>query len=216
MTPYYSEGGITIYHGDCREILPEVWFGVDLLLTDPPYGIAYDASHSKYKDGIARDAIVGDSVPFNPAHLVSYPKAIIWGGNCFASRLPDSPKWLAWIKTRRDDANIRQADMELAWTNCISRPRVFHHLWIGYFKESESGQRAQHPTQKPVALMKWCMGLVRDVSCVLDPYAGSGTTLLAAQESGRRAIGIEIEESYCEIAAKRLAQGVLFGAEVTA
>jgi DNA modification methylase len=203
--PYYEHDGITIYHGDCRDILPSLVF--DLVLTDPPYGISYDSSHKKYKGGISRDKIVGDDKLFDPGHLVNHP-AIIWGGNCFASRLPDSPVWLAWIKTRRDDAKIRQADMELAWTNCIVRSRVFHHLWIGAYKDSESGIRNFHPTQKPLVLMRWCLSLVQ-ASVILDPYCGSGTTLVAAKEKGLQAIGIEIEEKYCEITAKRLSQEIL-------
>lgn len=205
MTPYYEDDSVTIYHGDCREIMPDVWY--DCILADPPYGIAYDASHEKYKGGIPRFAVTGDDEPFDGSHLVHCP-AILWGGNCFADTLPRSPKWLAWVKTARDDANIRQADMELAWTNCVSRPRVFHHLWIGAFKASESGIRAVHPTQKPVALMSWCLGFLPD-GVVLDPYMGSGPTLRAAKDLGRRAIGIEIEERYCEIAAQRMMQEVL-------
>lgn len=210
MKLYYQDAFATLYHGDCREWMPSP-AGVDLVLTDPPYGITYDTSHSKYKGGIARRVVVGDAGAFDPSHLLAFRRLIIWGGNCFAARLPDSPKWLAWVKTARDDADIRQADMELAWTNCITRPRVFHHLWIGAFKASESGQRAQHPTQKPIALMQWCLRLVPDAKTVLDPYAGSGTTLRAAKELGRRAIGIEIDEQYCEIAAERCRQEILFG-----
>lgn len=209
-TPYYQDSAVTIYHGDCREILPQL-AKVDLLCTDPPYGIAYDASHSKYKNGIDRGDAEWDREPFDPTFLIRLGlPSIIWGGNCFAQRLPPSPKWLAWIKTARDDANIRQADMELAWTNCIGRSRVFHHLWIGAYKASESGIRSQHPTQKPVELMRWCIGLVKpDAQTILDPFMGSGTTLRAAKDLGRKAIGIEIEEQYCEIATRRMAQEVL-------
>lgn len=204
VEPYYADGSVCIIHGDCREISLPV---TDLVLTDPPYGIAYDSSHAKYKNGIARSNIIGDSRPFDPSVLLKLGRLIIWGGNCFASRLPDSSKWLAWIKTGRDDAQIRQADMELAWTNCVSRSRVFHHLWIGAYKASESGQQAQHPTQKPVELMRWCIGLVNPApDTILDPFMGSGTTLRAAKDLGRKAIGIEIEERYCEIAAKRMEQ----------
>lgn len=205
MKPYYQDSAVTIYHGDCREILP---VNSDLILTDPPYGINYDASHSKYLNGIDRGDASWDKAPFDPSCLLSLGDAIIWGGNCFASRLPDSPKWLAWVKTARDDADIRQADMELAWTNCIGRSRVFHHLWIGAYKASESGERSQHPTQKPLELMRWCLGLKPLAKLILDPFMGSGTTLRAAKDLGRKAIGIEIEEKYCEIAAKRMAQEV--------
>ena len=205
MKPYYQDSAVTIYHGDCLELLP---IECGLVLTDPPYGINYDATHSKYKNGIDRGAADWDKSPFDPSPLIGLGKLIIWGGNCFASRLPDSPKWLAWIKTARDDADIRQADMELAWTNCVGRPRVFHHLWIGAYKASESGERSQHPTQKPLELMRWCLSLVEG-DPVLGPFMGSGTTLRAAKDLGRKAIGIEIEERYCEIAAKRMAQEVL-------
>lgn len=208
MTPYYQDSLVTIYHGDCRDWMPSPT-DIGLLLTDPPYGIAYDASHQKYKGGISRPMIVGDAGPFDPTHLLRFDKVIIWGGNCFAARLPPSNTWLCWVKTARDDAAIRQADMDLAWTNCVSRSRVFHHLWIGAYKASESGVTAQHPTQKPLELMKWCITVSRTEGTILDPYAGSGTTLRAAKDLGCRAIGIEIEERYCEIAAERCRQEVL-------
>jgi DNA modification methylase len=182
---------------------------VDLVLTDPPYGIGYDTSHSKYKNGIARATVVGDATPFDASHLPPLGDCILWGGNCFFGSLPPSPSWLVWCKTGRDDANIRQSDVELAWTNCVSRPRIFHHLWIGAYKASESGERAMHPTQKPLRLLRWCLSLKPDAGLILDPYAGSGTTLRAAKDLGRKAIGIEIEEKYCRIAAERLRQEVL-------
>lgn len=209
MKPYYQDSAVTIYHGDCREIVPQLG-KFDLLLTDPPYGIGYDASHSKYKNGINRGSAEWDKKPFDPQFLINLNYlSIIWGGNCFASRLPDSPKWLAWIKTSRDDANIRQADMELAWTNCISRSRVFHHLWIGAYRDSESGLKNFHPTQKPVELMRWCLSLIPDAQTILDPFAGSGTTGRAAKDLGRKATLIELDERYCEIAARRMEQEVL-------
>ena len=210
MTPYYDRDGITIYCADCRDVLPTLG-PVDLVLTDPPYGIAYDASHKKYHNGIDRGDAAWDKEPFDPSHLLTFKRLILWGGNCFSSRLPDSTGWLCWVKTARDHANIRQSDMELAWTNCIRRPRVFHHLWIGAYRDSESGKRNVHPTQKPIALMKWCIRIAGEDEVILDPFMGSGTTLVAAKALGRKAIGIEISEKYCEIAVKRLAQGELFG-----
>jgi DNA modification methylase len=214
MNPYYDHAGIVIYHGDCREILPQLG-RFDLLLTDPPYGIAYDASHTKYHNGIDRGIAEWDKEPFDPVHLIALDMpSILWGGNCYSSRLPAYAGWLCWCKTMRDDADIRQADMELAWTNCIRRPRIFHHLWIGAYKESESGIRNWHPTQKPLALMRWCIGLVPDAHSVIDPYCGSGTTIVAAKAMGLTAIGIELHERYCEIAAKRLSQEVFdFGGD---
>jgi len=205
--PYYDADGITLYCGDCREILPLFPAkSFDLVLTDPPYGIDYDTSHKKYKNGIAREKIENDATEFDASHLSRIGRAILWGGNCFFSSLPPSSAWLCWCKTARDDANIRQSDIELAWTNCIGRSRIFHHLWIGAYKESESGIRAKHPTQKPIALMKWCIELVKDVNVVFDPYCGSGTTLVAAKQLGRKAVGIEISQRYCDIAIERLKQ----------
>ena len=208
MKSYYEDSAVTIYHGDCREILPTLP-KCDLVLTDPPYGIDYDSSHSKYHNGIARAKVAGDAQPFDASHLPRLGECILWGGNCFFSSLPPSTRWLVWCKTMRDDANIRQADFEMAWTNCLRRSRIFHHLWIGAYKASESGVRAEHPTQKPIEVMAWCLNLKPDANLILDPYMGSGTTLRAAKNLGRRAIGIELDEKYCEIAARRMQQECL-------
>jgi site-specific DNA-methyltransferase (adenine-specific) len=203
LKPYFETDLGVLYHGDCLEIMPQLP-KVDLVLTDPPYGIGYDASHKKYKNGVSRDNAEWDVNPFDPSPIVALKApSIIWGGNCFSSRLPDFSGWLCWVKTARNGAKVRQADMELAWTNCIRRPRVFRHLWIGAYRESESGIRNVHPTQKPVAVMLWCLSL-HNGGLVFDPFLGSGTTAVACERLGRRWIGIELEEKYCEIAARRI------------
>jgi len=178
---------------------------VDVVITDPPYGISYDASHEKYKNGIAREAATWDVNPFDPAPILAlgYP-TIMWGGNCFSSRLPDHPGWLSWLKTVRNGADIRQADMELAWTNFIRRSQTFRHLWIGAYRDSESGMSNQHPTQKPIAVMRWCIEVAGHPNTILDPYMGSGTTGVACMQLGRRFIGIEIEPKYFDIAVERI------------
>jgi site-specific DNA-methyltransferase (adenine-specific) len=210
--PYYSDDAVTIYHADCRDILPELP-KVDLVLTDPPYGIDLDTTNTKYKNGIKRERLTGDAEPFDPTPLLSVNcPSIVWGGNCFASRLPDFHGWLCWVKTVRDGSKIRQADMELAWTNFVRRPRALQHLWIGAYRDSESGEQASHPSQKPAALMLWCINIAQeylDVGLILDPFLGSGTTAFAAKKLGRKCIGIEIEERYCEIAARRCSQTVM-------
>ena len=195
--------------GDCLDVMRTIPDNsVDAVITDPPYGISYDASHTKYKNGIARDDATWDKSPFDPSPLLRFDKLVIWGGNCFASRLPDSPCWLAWIKTIRNGAKVRQAEFELAWTrNCVRRPQVFRHLWIGAYRDSESGIRNVHPTQKPIALMKWCIELsTKEGDTVLDPFMGSGTTGVACVQTGRNFIGIEISEEYFKIAEKRIAE----------
>jgi site-specific DNA-methyltransferase (adenine-specific) len=213
MKPYYEHGGVTIYHADCRDLLPDLWFGVDLLLTDPPYGIGYDARGGTGPAAPRRTyslpTVCGDDAPFDPRPLLNYgAKAILWGGNHFADRLPASATWLVWDK-REGTAPNSFADCELAWSNLGGPARLFHHRWLGMLRASEKDEERVHPTQKPVALMSWCLSLVPDARLVLDPYMGSGSTIKAAKERGLRAIGIEIEERYCEIAANRLSQEVL-------
>jgi site-specific DNA-methyltransferase (adenine-specific) len=207
MKPYYQDGTVTLYHGDCREILPEV-VGVDLLLADPPYGMNHEplrrGSGSK-RWGAER--VVGDQRAFDPSHLLQYPAVILWGANWYASRLPDSGGWLVWDKQdRRAPSEFTASDAELAWTNTGGLVRTFRLQWGG---NARNGEPPLHPTQKPVALMEWCIRRHPDARLVLDPYAGSGPVLVAAKNLGRRGIGVEIEERYCEIAARRLSQEVL-------
>lgn len=211
MTPYYESGGITIFNADCRDLLPHL--KADVVVTDPPYGIGHPTDYAARKRGALAPCndwpeVRGDDEPFNPAPLIGWP-AILWGANYYASRLQNSSGWLVWDKMRPHD--LDQATCELAWTNCVLGARVFRHLWNGMMRASEHGE-AYHPTQKPVALMEWCLTL-KGVpgGTVLDPYCGSGPVCIAAKKLGRRAIGIEIEERYCEVAARRLEQGVLFG-----
>lgn len=215
MKPYYDEDGITIYHGDCRELLPLVAF--DVIVSDPPYGISYNGEDEPqgkhvFSHGRQIAEVAGDDGPFDPSPFVEGP-FILWGANCYASRLPDLRVWLCWDKVTRNGLNLRIAECEFAATNCVGRPRVFRYLWSGGYRAGERGDYF-HPTQKPIDLMRWCMTLPGvPEGVVLDPFMGSGTTLRAAKDLGRKAIGIEIEERYCEIAAKRLSQKVLFGVE---
>lgn len=221
MTPYYDEDGIVIVHGDCREIAPALEFSV--VVSDPPWGSntatnsqRFTRKGSPYWSCIdtskvtAKDPVVGDKDPFDPSPWLSRP-CILWGANHFASRLPDSGGWLVWDKRKGAETLAESGwplgEAELAWTNVIGAPRVFRNLWSGLLRSSEKGE-FYHPTQKPVSLMSWCLSFCPD-GIVLDPYMGSGSTLRAAKDLGRRAIGIEIEERYCEIAAKRLAQSAL-------
>lgn len=197
-------GDATLYFGDCLEILPTLG-PVDAVVTDPPYGINYDASHTKYKNGIDRGPCEWDEKPFDPSPIIALDlPTIIWGGNCFSSRLPDTKSWAVWVKIVRQNADIRQSDCELAWTNCLGRSRVFNHLWIGAYRDSESGIQNVHPTQKPIALMEWCIQIMGMPMRILDPFMGSGTTGVACAKLGRKFIGIEIEPKYFDIACKRI------------
>jgi DNA modification methylase len=97
----------------------------------------------------------------------------------------------------------------MAWISKEIPHRIFRHLWMGLARDSEAGETTLHPTQKPLRLMTWCLSFFPDAISILDPFMGSGTILRAAKDLGRKSIGIEIEERYCEIAAKRMAQEVI-------
>ena len=221
MQPYYEHGGITIYHGDCREVLPELG-KFDLLMTDPPYGIGA-ATKAFQTDGVKQHKsgfAAGKHVPKTdhghsdwddePAEIavltgaiVKCRNSIIWGGNYF--HLGTARCYLVWDKLRGDTT---YADAELAWTDLDRTVRVFRFRWNGFLQEIP--EERWHPTQKPLAVIKWAIAQAPDdVRSVFDPYMGSGTTLRAAKDMGLTAVGIEREERYCEIAAKRLSQEVL-------
>lgn len=209
MTPYYREGGITIYHAMNEDILHDV--SAELCLADPPYGINY--VHGTEKDDPWESKFVGvpvfgDDKPFDPRPLLHFPKLILWGGNHYADKLPGSAGWLVWDKRCGTVVNA-MSDCEIAWTNVCESARIFYHVWNGYHKASEKGVARVHPTQKPVALMEWCIEKSKTTGAIVDPYMGSGSTLVAAKRLGRKAIGIEQDESYCEAAAKRLEQEML-------
>jgi site-specific DNA-methyltransferase (adenine-specific)/modification methylase len=136
---------------------------------------------------------------------------VLFGPNHYATRLPDAGTWHVWDK-REDLGSNMLADAEFWWTSWASGPtRIFRHKWLGFHRPAgRTGDSFDHPTTKPVALMRHIIGEDRTPpGVILDPYAGSGTTLRAAKDLGRHAIGVEIEERYCEIAAGRLAQEVL-------
>lgn len=215
--PYYEDDSCTIYHGDCREILPEIG-AVDLLLTDPPYGIelntdnrrftgGHTASKAKRGNGIGPAQgrrIVADDKPFDPSFLTIYGRhQVIWGWNHYPDSLPRGA-CLVWIKRYEEAFGTFLSDAELAWMS------KGHGVYCRRdLSNTKITRQRQHPTQKPLSLMAWCLSFFPGATLVLDPFMGSGTTLLAAKNLGRRAIGVEIEERYCEIAAKRLAQEVL-------
>jgi DNA modification methylase len=214
VEPYYEDNGITIYHGDCREILPTL-APVDLVLTDPPYGIKRDKGFEGFEGfggfgkPIARRRFEDDNWDSErPAKelfdslLSKAPAVLIFGGNFFADLLPQGKHWVVWDKK---NTMPTFGDCELIWTNI---PRNSVKIIVCEYNGliGKESWRA-HPTQKPIRLITSLLNLYHG-NTVLDPFMGSGTTLVAAKQLNRKAIGIEIEEKYCEIAVKRLAQGV--------
>lgn len=228
MTPYYDEGGITIYCGDCREILPGLGT-FDLTLTDPPFGTrgkSYGRASARGGVGhrncarrtIADGLIAGDDEPFDPQRLLAVaPRAILWGANWYADKLPASPMWLAWDRKCGRAPKTTSTEAELAWVGG-HRGRtvpIFRHMWAGFQRDSEllgqagGGRRTLHPTQKPVALMAWSLSFFPEARTVVDPYMGSGPVAKACADAGLRYVGIELVEAYCERAVARLAQRTL-------
>lgn len=207
--------GVTLYHGDCLEILPEI--EADAVISDPPYGIAYNASvpsRGNTTGNVNLGRIIGDERPFDPAPWLGFGKVVLWGANNYANKLPHG-RWFAWNKLGSLEPWDQFSDVEFAWHNKRGADKLFSHLWKGMC-QAGSGQKRIHPTQKPVSLMAWCMEMakVNEGETVLDPYMGSGSTIIAAIRTGRKAIGIEKDPEHFKNAVERikreLAQGDLF------
>lgn len=207
--PYYQEQGITIYHGDCAEILPHIE-PVDLLLTDPPYGMRYRSDHRAQK----HDAIHGDDAMPVDTILAAADKARIGAYvYCRWDSIPQMPKpksVLAWVKNQWTSGDLQHAHGR-QWEACLFYPGPEH-----VFKKrtpdviyAGKTDNAIHPTQKPIGAIAGILEAY-EPCLVLDPYMGSGTTLVAAKWNGFRAIGIEREEKYCAAAVERLRQQTLF------
>ncbi len=212
IEPFHDEDGITIYHADNADVEWPTPESVGLLLTDPPYGIGLDTNYSGgnlHDTGYLYEEVANDEEPFNPEFLLAYPRCVIWGANNFATLLPVGGSRLVWDKVTRDGVSTRGSDGELAWCRGVSANGmvfIFRHMWKGAFRDSERHQRL-HPTQKPVSLMRWIVDKWTEPGdLVFDPYMGSGPVARACLDLGRRYIGIEIVEEYCQAAVYRLGQ----------
>lgn len=196
-------GDAELYLGDCRKILPMLP-RVDAVVTDPPYGIGKDGQkHTTGGHGgrkgyefLGWDAERPSAEMF-ALLLASGRQHVIWGGNYFADLFPASGKWLVWDKGQR----INQSDGELAWTSQQGALRIFELNRVALLTDG-----AEHPTQKPVEIMRWSILQLENPSSIIDPFMGSGTTGVAAVNLGRRFIGIEIEPKYFDIACRRIEQ----------
>ena len=194
-------GNCLLLQGDCLEVMPLLG-KVDAVITDPPYGIGRDgqvrttggnggrkAYDFKGWDGDRPNGQVFDFI------LRGSEEQIIWGGNYFADLLPPSMRWLVWDKGQR----INQSDGELAWTSQQKALRIIEMNRVALMTDG-----AVHPTQKPIALMQWCLGFLPDAKTILDPFMGSGTTGVACAKLGRHFIGIELDPDYFDIACERI------------
>jgi len=199
-------GDCVLYLGDCMDVMPTLG-KVDAVVTDPPYGIGY--VHSGGGGKLAKSCsfggvkIHGDDKTFDPVPFLNFDKVVLFGANHFADKLPPSSGWLIWDK-RDGICSNDQADCEIAWTNLKFPARLIRHLWNGMLKDSERGISRVHPTQKPIAVMEWVIKQVGLPETILDPFMGSGTTGVACVKLGRKFIGIELDETYFDIACKRI------------
>lgn len=195
-------GGQRLILGDCLQVMPLLG-RFDAVVTDPPYGINADKASAKNK-GKWGWKFYGESAwdverpTPETIHAIAQMAGhvIIWGGNYFADLLPPTMRWLVWDKGQRE---FSLADAELAWTSQQKAVRVFNCA-----RKRALNDGKVHPTQKPVALMEWCLGFLPDAKTILDPFMGSGTTLVACQRLGRAGTGIEIDPDYFQIACKRV------------
>ena len=190
-------GNAELWLGDCREILPTLP-KVDAVVTDPPYGIRADENPVR---GSQKHEKLGWDTERPPPEvfaqiLAAATHTVIWGGNYFADLLPPTMRWLVWDKMQGD---FSLADCEFAWTSEQKAARIFR-----YSRGAALQDGKEHPTQKPIALMKWCIDMLPKANSVLDCFLGSGTTGVAAVQMGRKFIGIEREEKYFQIACKRI------------
>ncbi|MBP9806359.1 MAG: site-specific DNA-methyltransferase [Candidatus Accumulibacter sp.] len=213
MTEVVKIGDATLYHGDCREVLPTL-APVDLVLTDPPYGIGADTHQGKVENGWKQYGSGGWDKDRPSSWLFGLMRekakeCVVWGGNYFTDLLPPSMRWLVWDKGQR---NFSLADCEFAWSSQQLAARV---LTLPRGEALQDGK--EHPTQKPVRLMAWCLEMHPKAKTVCDPFMGSGTTGVACAQLGKSFTGIERERKYFDIACERIeaayAQGKLFHEE---
>ena len=220
MKPYYQDKWVTIYHGDCREILPQLDVKVDLVLTDPPYGVHHKKQGEPY--------MAGDNINQLPYVLPIFYRLIKEDGGLFifssTEYLRDAlfafqtyfrmHNLIIWVKT------IPIYPHHTSHFLLQYEPIIYGSRGLFYLKKYrcsdviqcsiERGNNRVHPTQKPLALIKTLLEATDESKeLILDPFLGSGTTAVASKALNRKCIGIEIEEKYCEIAAKRCSQSVM-------
>jgi len=182
------------------------------VVSDPPYGLGVNCDRLKYPmkkrtalAGGHYKPVMGDDEPFDPTPWLIGKEQILWGYEHYGHRLPHAGRNLIWDKRCDVVPERKQADVETAWCSKPGSARMFRHLWDGFMRDSEKGNLRVHPTQKPVAVMEWCLEFT-DCQTIFDPYMGSGTTGVAAVRDGRHFIGIEYDPEYFDAACERIAK----------
>lgn len=217
MTPYYEQDGITIYHGDCRDVLPTLAAGNYAVVTDPPFGIDFD--YGTYDDSPAKYAELMRDWIGQASTIVADGTFFVW------QAMKTCEHWHEWFPSGwrifaacKGFVQFRPTPIQYSWDPVIfwgkmsGEPSVYkkdYHLQT-MAPFGAGRQRVEHPCPRPIEQVSYVVEIgTSPTQTIIDPFMGSGTTLRAAKDLGRKAIGIEIEERYCEIAVKRLAQAVL-------
>ena len=227
LKPYYGpHAGITIYHGDCREILPTLRVAGDVVVSDPPYNVGYH--YTEYHDEMEEDDYweMLHAVLDPPSVILHYPESIfkyafsvgMFPEKCvawvYSANTPRQWRMIAWFCNKPDFSGMVQPYKNLTDKRILARldegaeGARLYDWWEDQQVKNVSDEKTAHPCQIPTAIMQRIVKATI-AERIIDPFMGSGTTLVAAKNLGRKAIGIEIEERYCEIAAKRLAQEVM-------
>ena len=188
----------------------------DMIFTDPPYGINEEGDRSK-RGGLAK----GNNLPSFKDDTIQYAidafnqtinkdiKIQVWfGANYYCHSLPQSPNWLVWDKRVEENQRDYNSDCELAWIKSDKKSvRIFRHLWKGMLKDSERGEKRVHATQKPIALVDYCIKEYNyEANLLLDYFLGSGTTLMACEKLNKKCYGMELDQKYCDVIIERWEQ----------
>ena len=211
MKPFYENDGVTIYHGDCLNILAELELSIDAVVMDPPFASGTRKEMGKASSGAMLRAGRFADRPIENDQMTT--QGFVWlmraVGQIVRDMLPDGGSLLSFIDWRQWP-NLVGALETLICHASKGVPLVFDRSCGDVLRYSREPP-TNHPSPKPEDLMRSLINVVTEEGgTVLDPFMGGGTTLRAAKDIGRKAIGIEFEEKYCEIAADRLSQGVLF------
>ena len=207
--PYYQDDWVSLYHGDCLE-LADLWTCADVLVTDPPYGIAYNSGSRR--DTLSASIKGDEDTSLRDQVLATWGRSALVFGTWRIPRPEGTHTRLVWDTK----GALGMGNLSVPWKPSDQEVYVIGYDFHGHRGsnilryapvQSTARNGRTHPHEKPVPLMADLLAKTRGV--VADPFAGSGSTLVAAKALGRRAIGIELEERYCEIAARRLAQDVL-------
>lgn len=203
---------VQIFHGDSLAIVPTLNLDpkTTAVLSDPPYGCNNDCDYTRFRGGLSpsrnfHKGIANDDRPFDPSPWLSFHKVILWGYQFFADKLPQGTI-LVWSKKRPNQRGKFLSDGEIAWQKGNKGVYLFDHVWHGFDRETERGEKTTHPAQKPVKLYDWCLDRLKlkPGDTVLDPYAGTAACGVACVRRGINYIGIELDEGYFGIAKERL------------